>query len=41
MSVVEAPNRHEAAAPALALSILIGVVGLAVGMRPGPLDLAR
>ena len=38
--VVEAPNRYEAAALALALSILIGVVGLAVGMRPELLDLA-
>ena len=41
LSVVEAPNRYEAAAAlALALSILIGVVGLAVGMRPELLDLA-
>lgn len=42
MSVVEGPHRFEvAAALACALAILIGVLGLAVGMRPELLDLAR
>lgn len=41
MSVLEGPHRFEvAAASACALAILIGVLGLAVGMRPKLLDLA-
>jgi hypothetical protein len=42
MSVLEGPHRFGiAAALACALAILIGVLGLAVGMRAELLDLAR